>query len=92
MDATENDLPAKTPFTIAGFPTIKFKPAGTKEFIDYAGDRSFEDLVSFIEANAKNDVALPPKGAAGKVVEEAAEAAKTGSAGTPAATHAGDEL
>lgn len=39
-----------------GFPTIKFKPAGSKEFIDYEGDRSLESLIEFVEANSKNKV------------------------------------
>lgn len=54
MDATENDLPSSVPFRVAGFPTLKFKKAGTKEFIDYDGDRSLESLISFVEENASN--------------------------------------
>lgn len=65
MDATENDLPPSVPFRIAGFPTLKFKKAGTKEFIDYDGDRTLESLVAFIEENAANSLekreeAAPP--------------------------------
>ena len=56
MDATENDLPPSAPFRIAGFPTLKFKKAGSKDFIDYDGDRSFENLVAFVEENAKNSL------------------------------------
>jgi protein disulfide-isomerase A1 len=80
MDATENDLPASVPFHIQGFPTIKFKPAGSREFITYEGDRSLENLISFVEGNAKNDVTLPPPG---KAVEDDEE---------PAATEKHDEL
>jgi protein disulfide-isomerase A1 len=56
MEATENDLPASVPFRVAGFPTIKFKPAGSREFLDYEGDRSLESLVAFVEENAKNSL------------------------------------
>ena len=59
MEATENDLPPSVPFRIAGFPTIKFKPAGTRDFLDYEGDRSLESLVAFVEQHAKNS--LEPK-------------------------------
>ncbi|KAF8974519.1 disulfide isomerase [Flammula alnicola] len=59
MEAQENDLPPSVPFRIAGFPTLKFKPAGSKSFIDYEGDRSFESLVSFLEEHAKNSLDLP---------------------------------
>jgi protein disulfide-isomerase A1 len=59
MEAQENDLPASVPFTISGFPTIKFKPAGTREFIDYEGDRSYESLVAFLEEHAVNSLELP---------------------------------
>lgn len=52
MDSTENDLPPSAPFTIGGFPTIKFKKAGSKEFVDYEGDRTLESLISFVEENA----------------------------------------
>ncbi|KAI0638183.1 protein disulfide isomerase [Trametes polyzona] len=54
MEATENDLPPSVPFRVSGFPTLKFKKAGTREFIDYDGDRSLESLVAFVEENAKN--------------------------------------
>ena len=59
MEAQENDLPPSVPFRIGGFPTLKFKPAGTREFIDYNGDRSLESLISFVEEHAKNP--LDPK-------------------------------
>ncbi|KAH9938155.1 thioredoxin-like protein [Fomitopsis serialis] len=59
IEAQENDLPPSVPFRVNGFPTLKFKPAGTREFIDYNGDRSLESLVAFVEENAKN--ALDPK-------------------------------
>ncbi|RXW24691.1 hypothetical protein EST38_g1152 [Candolleomyces aberdarensis] len=59
FDAPENDLPPTIPFRIAGFPTLKFKPAGSKEFIDYEGDRTLESLVSFVEEHAKNSLEIP---------------------------------
>ncbi|KAF8897574.1 protein disulfide isomerase [Infundibulicybe gibba] len=59
MDAPENDLPASVPFRVTGFPTLKFKPAGSKEFVDYEGDRSLENLVAFVEENAKNSLIIP---------------------------------
>lgn len=54
MEATENDLPPTVPFRVSGFPTLKFKKAGTRDFIDYDGDRSLESLIAFVEENAKN--------------------------------------
>jgi protein disulfide-isomerase A1 len=59
MDATENDIPPTAPFRVSGFPTIKFKPAGSRDFIDYDGDRSLESLIEFVEQKAKNP--LDPK-------------------------------
>ena len=54
MEATENDLPPTVPFRVSGFPTLKFKKAGTRDFIDYDGDRSLESLIAFVEEHAKN--------------------------------------
>ncbi|KAI0677617.1 protein disulfide isomerase [Trametes maxima] len=59
MEATENDLPPSVPFRVSGFPTLKFKKAGSRDFIDYDGDRSLENLIAFVEENAKNP--LDPK-------------------------------
>lgn len=83
MDATENDLPPSVPFRIAGFPTLKFKQAGSREFIDYDGDRSLESLIEFIEEKAKNS--LVPK----TPVESAKPAQVVFE--TPAAEHEGHE-
>jgi protein disulfide-isomerase A1 len=69
MDATENDIPSQAPFTVAGFPTLKFRPAGLSEFIDYSGDRSLESLIEFIEANRKSSAE-----ADGEYEEDAEEA------------------
>ncbi len=54
MDAQDNDIPPQAPFRIQGFPTIKFRPAGSSEFIDYNGDRSLESLVEFVEATRQS--------------------------------------
>lgn len=59
MEATENDLPASVPFRVSGFPTLKFKKAGTKDFIDYDGDRSLESFIAFIEENSGNTLEKP---------------------------------
>ncbi|KAH9977793.1 disulfide isomerase [Lactifluus volemus] len=61
MEAPENDLPASVPFRVAGFPTLKFKPAGSKEWVDYDGDRSLESLIAFVDEHAKNSLEAPTK-------------------------------
>jgi protein disulfide-isomerase A1 len=61
MEATENDLPPSVPFRVGGFPTLKFKQAGSKDFIDYNGDRSLENLIAFVEENAKNSLQPTPQ-------------------------------
>ncbi|WVR06114.1 protein disulfide-isomerase domain [Kwoniella sp. DSM 27419] len=62
MDATENDIPPAAPFNVQGFPTLKFRAAGSTEFVDYNGDRSLDSLVEFVEANKKSTEA--PAGSA----------------------------
>jgi len=52
MDATENDLPPDAGFRVEGFPTIKFFKAGTKEIIDYNGDRTAEAMIAFLDENS----------------------------------------
>ncbi|GJN93840.1 hypothetical protein Rhopal_006899-T1 [Rhodotorula paludigena] len=59
FDATENDVPASAGFRISGFPTIKFKAAGSSEWVSYEGDRSLDSFVEFLEANATNDINEP---------------------------------
>ncbi|GAA97228.1 uncharacterized protein L969DRAFT_84341 [Mixia osmundae IAM 14324] len=56
LDGTANDIPPTAGGKIAGFPTIRFKPAGSKEWIEYEGDRSIEDLISFAESKSANQV------------------------------------
>jgi len=62
MEAQDNDLPASVPFRISGFPTLKFKPAGSRAFVDYEGDRSLESLIAFVEEHAKNSLEVPKRG------------------------------
>ena len=71
MDATENDLPPSVPFRVSGFPTLKFKPAGSRDFIDYEGDRSLESLVEFVEASVKNPIPSPAPAVGSPKVEDA---------------------
>ncbi|KAF9417659.1 protein disulfide-isomerase precursor [Podila epigama] len=56
IDATANDLPPSVPFHVDGYPTIKFRKAGSKDYIDYKGERSKEGFVSFLAKNAANKV------------------------------------
>lgn len=59
VDATANDVPVE----IQGFPTIKMYPVGGKEApIDYTGDRTVEDMATFIRDNGhfKVDAYVPP--------------------------------
>lgn len=55
FDATENDVPPSTGIQVQGFPTLKFKKAGTKEFIDYQGDRSLDSLIEFVEQHSSHE-------------------------------------
>ena len=59
MEAVDNDIPPSVPFRVSGFPTIKFKKAGTRDFIDYNGDRSLENLIAFVHENAENSFDTP---------------------------------
>lgn len=56
FDATENDVPNSSGISVQGFPTLKFKPAGSKEFLDYDGDRSLDSLIEFVEKHSVNKV------------------------------------
>lgn len=69
MDATANDIPPSAGFQVSGFPTIKLRPAGTRDFVEYEGDRSLESLIEFVAKHAKNplDPETPFKGASPKV-------------------------
>ncbi|ORZ22330.1 thioredoxin-like protein [Absidia repens] len=48
MDGIDNDIPPEGNMKVEGFPTLKFFKAETNEVVDYSGDRSYEDLVKFI--------------------------------------------
>lgn len=64
MDANENDIPPAAGFRVQGFPTIKFKAAGSSEFVDYEGDRSLESFLEYVETHSVNKVkpnAVAPK-------------------------------
>jgi len=74
MDATENDLPPSVPFRVSGFPTLKFKTAGSRDFVDYEGDRSLESLIEFVEATAKNPIPAPATSEESPKVEDEAQA------------------
>ncbi|KAJ8509212.1 hypothetical protein ONZ45_g8597 [Pleurotus djamor] len=60
INLVDNDLPPSAPFKVTGFPTLKFKPAGTRDFIDYTERRSLYSFSAFVEKHAKNDLSLPP--------------------------------
>ncbi|KAK4416639.1 protein disulfide-isomerase [Sesamum alatum] len=49
FDATVNDVPGDT-FDVQGFPTVYFRSA-SGNLLQYEGDRSKEDIISFIEKN-----------------------------------------
>ncbi|KDQ26194.1 hypothetical protein PLEOSDRAFT_160780 [Pleurotus ostreatus PC15] len=59
MDMQANDLPPSAPFAVTGFPTIVFKPAGTRTFIDYDEDRTLEEFIVFVEMYTGNGVGVP---------------------------------
>ncbi|KXS15919.1 protein disulfide isomerase [Gonapodya prolifera JEL478] len=62
MDATANDIPPESPFKeIQGFPTIVLFKAGSKEVVNYEGDRSFANLVEFLEGNIVNKTGVTPE-------------------------------
>ena len=44
MDATANDIPPSAGFKITGFPSIRLRPAGKDEWIEYSADRSLESF------------------------------------------------
>lgn len=54
VDATANDVPEE----IAGFPTIKLYPAGSKNKtpIDYSGARDVDSLAGFVQFKGTNGV------------------------------------
>ena len=85
VDATANDVPGE----IQGFPTIRLFPAGAKDSpIEYNGDRTIEDLATFVKENGKHkidayagkakssdDFEMPDAESMGKAAEAATKAA-----------------
>ncbi|KAF4577510.1 protein disulfide-isomerase precursor [Pleurotus pulmonarius] len=59
MEMKENDLPDSAPFWVSGFPTIKFKPARTRLFVDYNRYHTLEGFVGFVEEYAANSPEIP---------------------------------
>lgn len=75
MDATANDIPPAAPFKVQGFPTLKFRPAGSglSGFVDYQGDRSLESLIEFVEANRQTEPSAADEDGEVEVAEDAVE-------------------
>lgn len=55
FDATANEHPS---LQIQGFPTLKLYKPGSETPVDYEGDRSFADLVTFLETETGKDLNL----------------------------------
>ncbi|KAL3316013.1 hypothetical protein Ciccas_005346, partial [Cichlidogyrus casuarinus] len=47
-DATENEVEE---FNVSSYPTLKFSPKGSTEFVDYSGARDEENFIKFIDSN-----------------------------------------
>ncbi|EXJ95571.1 protein disulfide-isomerase A1 [Capronia coronata CBS 617.96] len=89
IDATLNDVPDE----IAGFPTIKLYPAGSKDSpVDYSGSRTMEDLAAFIRDNGKHGVdGLAAKDEDSEMEDVTSSASDTLAKAAPAATTAAEE-
>lgn len=77
MEAQENDIPPSAGVRVTSFPTLKFKKAGSRELLDFDGDRSLESLIAFVTENAANSL-KPAPGATKKnstIVKEEAKPA-----------------
>lgn len=59
MELIENELPPSAPFRVSSVPAFKFKPAGSREFIDFNGDRTLENFAAFVEEHARNNLEKP---------------------------------
>ncbi|KAH9452913.1 hypothetical protein Pst134EB_016860 [Puccinia striiformis f. sp. tritici] len=55
-DATENDIPSTAGIQVQGYPTLKFKPAGSREFIDYDDEEELDAMIAFVEKTSVNKV------------------------------------
>ncbi|KAJ8762887.1 hypothetical protein K2173_023016 [Erythroxylum novogranatense] len=60
FDATANDIPNDT-FDVKGYPTLYFRTASGNA-MKYDGDRSKEEIVSFIEKNRDKKITEPKSG------------------------------
>ncbi|KAJ7104693.1 hypothetical protein C8R44DRAFT_843241 [Mycena epipterygia] len=58
INAEANDLPSSVG-EMTPYPALKFKPAGTRKLIDYKGNLSFDNLVSFLEKHVANSLEIP---------------------------------
>ncbi|XP_010521263.1 PREDICTED: protein disulfide isomerase-like 1-1 [Tarenaya hassleriana] len=74
LDATANDFPTET-FDVKGFPTIYFR-SSSGNIVQYDGDRTKEDIISFIEKNKDKPAAEEPKEEAKTEEPEEEEPAK----------------
>lgn len=86
VDATLNDVPDE----IAGFPTIKLYPAGSKDSpVAYSGSRTMEDLAAFIRDNGKHGIdGLVGKDEDTEMKDASTAASDTMAKAAPAATAA----
>ncbi|EXJ89599.1 protein disulfide-isomerase A1 [Capronia epimyces CBS 606.96] len=89
VDATLNDVPDE----IAGFPTIKLYPAGSKDSpVEYSGSRTIEDLAAFIRDNGKHGVdGFAAKDEDSEMEDVTSAASDTLAKAAPAATTAAEE-
>ncbi|KAK0545965.1 protein disulfide-isomerase precursor [Tilletia horrida] len=77
MDATKNDIPPSAGFSVQGFPTIKFRPAGpAQSWIDFNGERSLEGFVEFIGLNGKNKLDAAADNSTGGASKPVADSTK----------------
>ncbi|KDQ26032.1 hypothetical protein PLEOSDRAFT_31793 [Pleurotus ostreatus PC15] len=59
MELLANELPPSAPFRVSSVPALKFKPAGSREFIDYDGHRTLEEFIAFVKEHARNNLETP---------------------------------
>ncbi|POV95757.1 hypothetical protein PSTT_16047 [Puccinia striiformis] len=52
-DATENDISSTAGIQVQGYPTLKFKPAGSREFIDYDDEEELDAMIAFVEKTSQ---------------------------------------
>lgn len=59
QDATANDVPSDK-FEVQGFPTLYFRSA-SGNLSQYEGDRTKEDIISFINTNRDKSSSVEPE-------------------------------